>query len=112
MTYEESIQMDNERVRFIDQIMYDLGFRKHLPHESRRGPHKFTDSILYHDDESGDRVKVSFPHEDQVERGLKITTQARFNNKTKSPEWQSLYQFEEEIGSWIQECRGKDGPHG
>ncbi len=112
LTWEESIRLDSERIRFVDQVMYHHGFRQYLPHESHMGPHKFTDSIIYLDDESGDSVSVSFPDEDQADRGLEITTQAKFNNKINSPEWKSLYGFEEEIGSWIEECRGKETSHG
>lgn len=107
MTYEESIELDRKRVRFVDHIMSNLGFMQHLPHESRQGPYKFTDLILYRD-KSGDSVSVLFPYEDQVEQGLEMTTQAKFNNKIKSPEWESLYQFNEEMGSWINECRRED----
>ncbi len=93
-TWEESIELDKGRVRFIDHVMSDLGFRQYLSHESHRGLYKFTDSILYLDDESGDSVSVSFLHGDQTDRGLKIVTQAEFNNKIKSPEWQSLHEFQ------------------
>lgn len=112
LTWEESIQLDRERVRLIDRTMSSLGFRQHLPHESHRGPYKFTDLILYLNDQSGDSVSVFFPHEDQVHRGLEMGIQAKFNNKIESQEWESLYQFEEEIGPWLNECRVREKPHG
>jgi len=105
LTREEGIQLDGERVRFVGQVMFRYGFEQYKSNESHRGPYKFTDLILYLNDESRDSVAVFFPHEDQVDRGLEIATQAKFKNKIKSPEWQSLYQFEEEIGLWIEECR-------
>ena len=104
-TRDEGVQLDRERVRFIDHVMSELGFRQYLSHESHRGHSKFMDSVLYFDDESGDSVSVSFLHGDQTDRGLKIVTQAEFNNKIKSPEWQSLHEFQDQIASWIEECR-------
>jgi len=112
MTYEESIRMDNERVWMVDRIMDSLGFTQHKIHRSSRGPGQFTDLIIYLDDESGDSVSVSFPYESQNDRGLEITTQAKFNNKIKSPEWQSLHELQDQIASWIEVCRGKERPHG
>ncbi len=112
MTYEESIQIDNERVWMIDMIMDSLGFNHHKIHRSSMVPGQFTDLIIYLNDESGDSVAVSFPNEALWDRGLEITTQAKFNNKIKSPEWQSVHEFEREIASWIQECREGERPHG
>lgn len=113
LTREEGIQLDKERVQFVDQVMSRLGFRQHLFTELRTGPYyKFTNSIIYLDDQSGDSVSVCFPFEDQVERRLEITTQAKFNDRIESPEWKSLYEVKEKIGSWIEECRGKEQPHG
>jgi len=108
LTREESVQLDAERVRFVDEVMADLGFSQFRPYESFAGPYKFTESILYEDDDTGDSVVVSFPYADKVERGFEITTQSVFNNKVKSPEWKSLYQFEEEIAFWIEECRREE----
>ncbi len=108
MTYEESIRIDNERVWMVDQMMDSLGFTKHKVHRSSMVPGQFTDLIIYLHDESGDLVAISFPNEDQSDRGFEITTQARFNNKWNSPEWQSVYEFEEEIESWIEECCRKE----
>ena len=108
MTDEESLRMDNERVWMVDQMMESLGFTKHKVHRSSLVPGQFTDRIIYLNDESGDSVSVFFPNEDQSDRGLHIATQAKFNNKIKSPEWQSVYEFEEEIGSWIEECYRKE----
>ncbi|MBI4962480.1 MAG: hypothetical protein HY913_04325 [Desulfomonile tiedjei] len=111
LTWEESLQLDRERVRFVDQIMSKLGFRHHKEAESYSGPYKFTEVILYLHTESGDGVAVSFPREDQAEHGFDITAQAEFNNKITSPEWKSLHQFEAKIGFWIEDCRRQERPH-
>lgn len=107
LTCEESIKLDVERLQFIDRIMSDLGFRRHIPHESHRAPYQFTDLILYYDADSGDSVSVYFPYEDQAARGLEIATQITFGNKTNSPEWSSLHEFRANIGIWIERCRRK-----
>ncbi len=104
MTWEQSKQMDEERVGFVDRIMYDLGFIRHMTHPSYRGRYSFTDWILYRNDQTHDSVAVGFPKENQLGQGFEIATYAKFNNKITSAEWLSLYQFEEEIGCWIEEC--------
>ena len=107
LTREESAKLDAERVQFVDDVMSDLGFSQFRSNESFTGTYKFTESILYEDDDTGDTVEVSFPYEDQIARGLEIATQAEFN-KVESPEWKSLYQFEEGIAFWIAECRREE----
>jgi hypothetical protein len=111
-TYEDSIRMDDERVWMIDRIMDSLGFTRHKIHRSSAVPGQFTDLIIYLSDKSKDWVNVSFPNEEQYDRGLQITTQAKFNNKIESPEWQSLYGFGDQIAAWIEKCRGQERPHG
>ena len=110
ITFEESKRLDGKRVRFVDQTMSDLGFRHYKINRLYQGSYQFTELILYLDDGTGDSLAVFFPHKDQSDRGLQITTQANFKNKFDSPEWQSLYEFSEEIASWIEDCRRRDGP--
>ena len=110
ITFEENKRLDWERVRFVDQTMSDLGFTHYKINRSYQGSCQFTELILYLDDETGDSVAVFFPHKYQYCRGIQITTQANFKNKFDSPEWQSLYEFSEEIASWIEDCRRREGP--
>jgi hypothetical protein len=112
MTEEESIRTDNERVWIIDRVMDSLGFNQQKVHRSSMVPGQFTDLIIYLDEESGDSVAIYFPNEDQYDRGLEITTEAKFNNKINSPEWQSLHELQNQIVPWIEECRRKEGPNG
>ncbi len=112
MTEEESIRTDNERVWIIDRVMGSLGFNQHKVHRSSMVPGQFTDLIIYLDEESGDSVAIYFPNEDQHDQGLEITTEAKFNNKINSPEWHSLHELQNQIARWIEECRGKESPHG
>jgi hypothetical protein len=110
ITCGESKVLDLDRVHFVDQIMSDLGFRHYKINRSYKGACQFTELILYLEDGTGDSLAVFFPHNDEYDEGLQITTQANFKNKFDSPEWQSLYEFSEEIASWIEDCRRREGP--
>ncbi len=107
-TEEESIQLDDKRVRLVGRILSGLGFQeeRHLRHDSKTGPGQFTDCLVYRrpcGDPEG-LVSVSFPNQDEAERGTEITVEAEYYAKSK--QWGSLREFEEDVASWMEECRG------
>ena len=104
ISLDQSVELDRERIRFVDDVMFDLGFRRYKTHESHRGAYKFTDLLIYLDDDSGDSIAVGFPNQDEAPKGFEITIQAEFNNKSKSPDWHHLDEFQDQIASWIEEC--------
>ncbi len=107
MTYEESIQLDEKRIWMVGRIFRGLGFQeeRHLRHDSKTGPGQFTDCLVYRRPcgDPEELVSVSFPNPEEAERGTDITVEAEYYDKSK--QWASLSEFEEDVASWMEECR-------
>ncbi len=95
-----------QQISTTNEIMAELGFEHEKHNVSHSEGYQFVDLILYRDYKSGDRVDVSFSIKNEAEEGRKITTiEAKFNKRIDSPLWGSLEEFEEKVGTWMQECR-------
>ena len=110
MTDEESIRIDDEKIGKVNRIMASLGFHLYKSHDSSIGPGQFTDMTMYVHDDTQESVFISFPSQDEIEQGAEIIIQTESRNKSK--QWASLREFEENVASWMEECRGKEQPHG
>ena len=103
MTYEASIRIDEEKVGEVNRIMASLGFHLHKSHYSSRSLGRFTSMIMYVRGDTEESMFVSFPNREEAERGTEITIEADYRDKLK--QWASLREFEENVASWMQECR-------
>ena len=104
MTDEESIRIDDEKVGEVDRIMASLGFHLYKSHDSSIKPGQFTDMIMYVHGDTQESVFISFPNREEAERGTDIIIQTEYRDKSK--QWASLREFEENVASWMEECRG------
>ncbi len=104
MTDEESIRIDDEKVGEVNRIMASLGFHLYKSHDSSIGPGQFTDMIMYVHGDSQESVFISFPNREEAERGTDIIIQTEYRDKSK--QWASLGEFERNVASWMEECRG------
>ncbi len=105
MTNEESIRIDDEKVGEVNRIMAFLGFHLYKSHDSSIKPGQFTDMIMYVHGDTRESVFISFPNREEAERGTDIIIQTEYRDKSK--QWASLREFEENVASWMEECRGR-----
>ncbi len=94
-----------QQISTTNEIVAYSGFEHEKHHVSRREGFQFIDLIMYRDYKSGDWLHVCFSIKKKAEEGRKINIRARFNKRLDSPDWNSLEEFEERVGAWIQKCR-------
>ena len=105
MTDEESIRIDDEKVLEVNRIMASLDFHLYKFLDSPRGPGQFTSLIMYVHGDTEESMFVSFPNRKEAERGTDITIQTEYRDKSR--QWASLREFEENVASWMEECRDR-----
>ena len=85
--------------------MASLGFHLYKSLRFSRGLGQFTSLIMYVHGDTEESMFVSFPNRVEAERGTGITIEAEYRDKSEL--WASLSEFEENVASWMEECRGR-----
>ena len=65
---------------------------------------------MYVHGETEESMFVSFPNREEALRGTELAIEAEYRDKSK--QWASLRECEEDVASWMEECRGKERPDG